>query len=437
MKIPIVVIVGRPNVGKSTLFNRLTKSSTAIVDDFSGVTRDRNYGEVDWNGRIFKVIDTGGYVPDSDNLFESAIREQVQIAVEEADAIIFLTDGRDGLTPFDEAVARILLKSQKPSFLLVNKIDTANLELYKNEFYKLGIPKVYDIAAISGRNLGDFLDDLLSELSFENNNGDQSDNLKISIIGKPNVGKSSLTNALLGYDRSIVTNIPGTTRDSINSTLKYYGEDIVLIDTAGLRKKAKVKENIEFYSNVRTFKAIAECDVAIVLIDAQLKIEKQDMKILDEAERRRKGIIIAVNKWDLIEKETNTAKHFEEELRDKLGSFDYVPIIFISALTKQRIFKLIDISKSIQTERSKQIPSKELNETILPLLQATPPPASNTNKEIKIKFINQVGDNYPVFLVFSNEPKHIPDSYRRFIEKQIRKHFGFFGVPFTISFKSS
>ncbi len=435
MKIPLVLIVGRPNVGKSTLFNRLTKSQSAIVDDISGVTRDRIYGEVDWNGKIFRVIDTGGYVPVSSDRFEAAIREQIEIAVNEADAILFVVDGRTGPTPIDYEIANILRVSQKPIYLLVNKLDSQELEINKVEFYSLGLEKLYDVAAISGRNLGNFLDDLLAHLRFESVERDEDNSLRISILGRPNVGKSSLANALLGYDRSIVTEIPGTTRDSIDSILKYYGEEIILVDTAGLRKKAKVNENIEFYSNVRTYRALWDSDVAVVLIDAKTGLDNQDQKIIQEVVRRRKGLIIAVNKWDLIEKDTNTAKKFEDTIIEKLGFVDYAPIIFISALTKQRIFKLIELAKSVDAERKKKIPTNELNNILLGEIQNSPPPATSTGKEVKIKYITQVGDYYPIFMFFANEHKHIPDNYKRFLEKLIRKHFGFEGVSMTLSFK--
>lgn len=432
---PLVVIVGRPNVGKSTLFNRLTKSKISIVDDQSGVTRDRISGDVEWNGKVFRVMDTGGYVKSSDDKFEQAIKEQVEIAIEEADAILFVNDGRLGLTHLDNEVATLLRTSKKPIYVLVNKADTANFENDKLEFYKFGLENVYDISALNGRNIGDVLDDLVNNLNFPDSYNENDDRLKIALLGKPNVGKSSLTNALLGYDRSIVTDIPGTTRDSLDSILKYYGEEIVLVDTAGLRKRTKVKENIEFYSTVRTLRALSNCDVAIIMIDAQAGLENQDQKIIDEAIQRRKGIILAVNKWDLVEKETNTAKKFEDEIKHSLGSINYLPIIFISALTKQRIYKLIDLAKSIQTDRLKKIPTGELNEIMIEEIGKNPPPATKRGKEINIKFISQVGEKYPIFLFFCSNSKEAPEHYRKFLENKIREKFGFWGVPITVSFK--
>lgn len=435
MKDPIVVIVGRPNVGKSTFYNRLVGKSEAIVDDVSGVTRDRKYGTVEWSGKEFRLIDTGGYVPDSVDLFEAAIREQVEIAVSEADLILFIVDAKQGISPIDSEIARLLRSSNKETFLLVNKVDNENDEPKVGEFYSLGLKEVFDISGMAGRKIGDLLDSILSKLNFREKDAEEDKRVKIAIIGRPNVGKSSLTNALLGYDRSIVTEIAGTTRDTVDSVLKYYGEEFILVDTAGLRKKTKVKESIEFYSTVRTLKAVGECDVAIVLIDAVIGLEKQDQKIIDEVVSRRKGLILAINKWDLIEKETNTAKEFEEKLRNKLGAVDYVPIIFISAVTKQRIYNLIELSKKIFEQKTKKISTSELNEVMLAEIKNFPPPSTPTGKEIKIKYITQAGNLNPLFLFFANEPKYIPDNYKRYIEKTLRKHFDFKGVPITIVFK--
>jgi GTPase len=434
MKFPLVAIVGRPNVGKSTLFNRIVGKREAIVDDISGVTRDRNYAESDWAGKKFRLIDTGGYVPDSKDLFETAIREQVEVAILEADAILFLTDVRDGVNPMDHNIADMLRASGKKFYLLANKVDSEKYEAAANEFYALGVDAVYDVSAQVGRKLGDLLD-VITE-NFPDFSEEENDTrLKIAVVGRPNVGKSSLTNALLGYDRSIVTEIPGTTRDSLDSILKYYGEEIILVDTAGLRKKKKVQESIEFFSNIRTLKAIGECDVAVVLLDSNSGLEKQDQKIIDEVVRWRKGLIIAVNKWDLIEKETNSARDFEIGIREKMGSIDYAPVMFISALTKQRIYKLIDLCKKIGEERKRKIPTSELNDIILPEIEKNSPPATHTGREVKIKYITQVGDYYPIFIFFSNYPKEVADHYKRWLEKLIRKKFGFEGVPITLSFK--
>ncbi|MBI5660896.1 MAG: ribosome biogenesis GTPase Der [Ignavibacterium album] len=435
MKLPFVAIVGRPNVGKSTLFNRLLGKRDAIVDDVSGVTRDRNYGESDWSGKKFRLIDTGGYVPESSDLFESAIREQVETAIDEADAIIFLLDFRAGLNPIDKIISNMLRQSGKKYFVVVNKVDNEIQKQALSEFYELGVEKIYNISALSGRQLGDLLDDVTADFP-ETDEASEDPRLKIAIVGRPNVGKSSLTNALLGQERSIVTDIPGTTRDSIDSILKFYGEEIVLIDTAGLRKKSKVQESIEFFSNIRTYKAIGECDVAIVLIDAKLGFESQDQKIIDEVIRWRKGLIIAVNKWDLIEKDQNTALQFERAIRNKLGTADFAPIIFISALTKQRIYKLIELSKQVEAERKKKIPTSQLNDEILPEIEKNPPPATKTGREVKIKYITQVGTHYPIFLFFTNYPNQVADHYKRFLENLLRRKYGFEGVPLTLSFKS-
>ena len=436
MKTQKVVIVGRPNVGKSTLFNRLVGKYEAIIDDESGVTRDRNYAEVEWAGVYFDLIDTGGYVPFSDDKFERAIREQVKLAIEEADQILFVVDCRTGLHPMDKEIADMLRASGKKYYLVVNKVDSDQFEKFINDFYALGIKKVFDISAIVGRKIGDLLDEIVNDFEAKPVKSGLEDMPKIAIVGRPNVGKSSLTNALLGIERSIVTDIPGTTRDSVDSVLKFYGKEILLIDTAGLRKKKKVGEDIEFYSNIRSLRAIGDCDTAVLVIDAESGLEKQDQKIIDEAVRRRKGVVIAVNKWDLIEKDDKTAKAYEDAIRNKIGNLQYLPVIFISALTKQRIYKLVELCLQVCEERKKKIPTNVLNELLIPEIQKNPPPSTRTGKEIKIKYITQVGDHYPIFLFFSNYPKNVAAHYIRFLENLIRKKFGFQGVPFTLSFKS-
>jgi GTP-binding protein len=435
MRTPVVVIVGRPNVGKSTLFNRLVGKRGAIVDNVSGVTRDRNYGEVEWSGKEFQLIDTGGYVPNSTDKFETAIREQVEIAINEADSILFVVDVRTGISPLDVEIAQMLRSANKDFLMLVNKVDSDNFEADVAEFYSLGIKNVYSISALMGRKIGDLLDIITTNFTPVNPDEEVDPRLKIAIVGRPNVGKSSLTNSLLGFDRSIVTDIPGTTRDSVNSILKYYGQDIVLIDTAGLRKKKRIAESIEFFSMVRTLKSIGECDIAVVMLDAQVGIETQDQKIIDEAIRRRKGIIIAINKWDLVEKDNKTTKQFEDAILDRMGSIDYLPMIFISALTKQRIFKLVDLCIEVDAERKKKITTNKLNETLLPEIAKMPPPSTGTGREIKIKYITQAGSHYPVFIFMANYPKNIPENYKKFLERLVRKNFGFTGVPFTMSFK--
>lgn len=436
MKIPVVVIVGRPNVGKSTLFNRLVGKREAIVDKISGVTRDRNYGEVEWCGKVFNLIDTGGFVPNSENVFEKAIAEQINAALQESDAIIFLLDAYDGITPTDKMIANMLRKSNKPVYVVVNKVDTEDKENYSADFYELGFDKIFTISAQLGRKIGDFLDVLTKD--FPKNVDlleEKNETPRFAVVGKPNVGKSSFVNALLGYDKHIVTEIPGTTRDAIDTRLKYYGKEISLIDTAGLRRRSRITESIEFFSVLRTLKALDRCNVAIVLIDATQGLEKQDLRIITEAIKRKRGIVIAVNKWDLIEKDDKTARRFEISLRDILGEYNYIPIIFISALTKQRIYKVIEIALQVLDEWNKKIPTSQLNDFLETTFRTFSLPSTPTGKEIKIKYGTQIKTSPPVIAFFTNEPKYIQDHTKRFIENKLREKFGFIGVPLTLIFK--
>ncbi len=432
----IVAIVGRPNVGKSTLFNRIIGQRDAIVDPKSGVTRDRHYGNAEWNGKKFTIIDTGGYVPDSDDIFETAIREQVQIAIEEADVIVFVVDAISGVTPIDIEIAKILRRSKKKVVLAVNKIDNEKLEAHLLQFYELGLGEPFAISALHGRKVGDFLDEVVKDFPTETEEPaeENKNQIKVAIVGQPNVGKSSFVNAILGENRVIVSDIPGTTRDSIDTVFEYDGTEFVLIDTAGLKKRSKIKESIEFYSAVRALKAIERCDVAVVMLDATCGLERQDLRIIGEAADLKKGIIIAVNKWDLVEKDSNTALEYEHALRSRLNVFDYVPILFISAKTKKRIFKVLELAKLVNDERSKRIKTSELNKVLFPIVNETPPPAVS-GKEIKIKYGTQVKTSPPVFVFFANFPDDIPEHYKRFLENKIREHFGFVGVPLTIVFK--
>ncbi len=429
----VVAIVGRPNVGKSTLFNRLTIYKSAIVESEPGVTRDRIYGKSEWNGKIFTLIDTGGFIPGNENTMEKAIREQAMIAVEEADSIIFLVDSRDGVTPFDQDIAVLLRRSKKPVTLVVNKCDNNNLEDFAYEFWNLGLDQPYPISAINGHNTGDFLDKVVEPLKSEDNEDDDK-RLKIAFIGRPNVGKSSLTNALLGQDRMIVTDIPGTTRDAVDSVIKYYGEEIVMIDTAGLRRRTHIKENVEMYSTFRTSRAIERCDIAVLLVDATRGLEDQDKRILNQAETARKGLIMAINKWDLVEKDHKTSIEFTKKIREDLKTFDYVPIVFISAETKQRIAKVLDISKEIKEHRTFRIKTSELNQKLLPLLERTPPP-NIKGRDLRINYVTQVSSEPPVFAFFLNFPEHLPDSYKRFMERQMRQVWNFEGTPISFVFR--
>lgn len=429
----LVALVGRPNVGKSTLFNRIVGRRDAIVDDMPGVTRDRNYAEAEWAGKRFSLVDTGGYVPASEDIFETAIREQAQIAIDEADVVLYVVDAQTGLLPTDAELANILRKTEKKVVLVVNKIDGEKKEAELAEFYQLGLGEPYSVSALGGRKIGDLLDVVTQD--FDTNAEEKVDpRLKLAIIGKPNVGKSSFVNALLQEDRHIVTDIPGTTRDPIDAILKYYGEEILLVDTAGLRRKSKIKESVEFYSTIRTLKSIERCDVAVVLIDATQGLEHQDLRIIETATQRNRAVVIAVNKWDLIEKDDKTARLFEKLLKEKLRIFDFIPIMFVSALTKQRVYKVIELAKAVDAEQNKRIATSELNNKIGEDIK-TFPPRSRLGKEIKIKYITQVKAKPPVFAFFCNEPKMIDDNYRRYLENKLRQHFAFTGVPLVLSFK--
>jgi GTP-binding protein len=430
----IVAIVGRPNVGKSTLFNRLIGGRDAIVHDEPGVTRDRHYGNVEWAGKAFTIIDTGGYVPRSTDLIETAIREQAQIAIEEANSVIFVVDGTQGVTTLDGEIADILRKAKKKTILAVNKIDNDRLEALGAEFFTLGLGDPFPISALGGRMIGDFLDLVAGDVSAEGEEGADENQLRLAIIGKPNVGKSSLVNALLGKTRSIVTPIPGTTRDSIDSILRYQKEQILLIDTAGLRRKSRVKESVEFYSTLRSLKAIERCDVAVLVVDVEQGVDRQDLRILENIAVLHRGIVIAANKWDLVEKDSQTAKAYEQQLQNILRIYDYAPIIFISALEKQRIYKLVDLAKEVFAEKRRRIPTNKLNNIMLKEIAATPPSAGS-GKEIKIKYISQVKTNPPAIAFFVNEPDLVEDRYKRFLERKIREHFKFRGVPVSLYFR--
>jgi len=427
----IVAIVGRPNVGKSTLFNRLTESREAIVDEQSGVTRDRHYGKVEWNGQEFTIIDTGGYVRGSDDIFESEIRKQVELAITEATQIIFVVDVVLGVVDLDIMVAELLRKSNKKVFVVVNKVDNTQRESMNAEFYTFGLGELYNVSAINGHGTGDLLDDLVKSFDKEPDTEMLDDLPRIAIIGRPNVGKSSFTNALLGKERNIVTPLAGTTRDSIHTRYQGYGFDFWLVDTAGVRKKSKVHEDLEFYTVMRSVKTIEKSDVCIIMIDAKDGIESQDLNLFHLAEKNRKGIVIVVNKWDLVEKDTNTSKQFEEQIYHKIAPFKDIPIIFTSVINKQRIFQALETAINVYKERSKRITTSVLNETMLPLIENYPPPALK-GKYVKIKFVTQLPTATPSFAFFCNLPQYVKDPYKRFLENKIREKFGFQGVPISI-----
>ncbi len=431
----IGAIVGRPNVGKSTLFNRLTESRDAIVKEVSGVTRDRLYGKGEWNGYQFSVIDTGGYATTKEDIFEGEIRKQVQIAIEEATVIVFMVDVMTGIGEMDQTVAQLLRKSKKPVLIAANKVDNTDRVGLSSEFYAFGLGEVFDLSAANGSGTGEILDELVKYFNKEDESVREEDSLpRIAIVGRPNVGKSSMVNALTGQERNIVTDISGTTRDSIHTRYKAFGFDFLLIDTAGIRKKSKVTEDIEYYSVLRSVRTIENADVCMFMIDAAEGIQKQDLSIFYMCEKNSKGVVVLVNKWDLIEKDQNTMVKFEANLREQLAPFNDVPIIFTSAIEKQRIHKALETAMQVFENRTRKIPTHELNEVMLEVIAQTPPPAMK-GKYIRIKFVQQLPTHSPSFAFFCNLPQYLTDAYKRFLENRLREHFNFEGVPVRIFFR--
>ena len=429
----IVAIIGRPNVGKSTFFNRLIKKREAIVDAISGVTRDRHYGKSDWNGIDFTLIDTGGYLENSDDIFQKEIDKQVNLAIEEADAIFFMVDLVEGITGMDETIAKLLRRSQKPIFLTANKGDNSKIQENTIEFYALGYKKIYTVSAVNGSGTGELLDELVKVLPKDGEN--IRDKLpRFAVVGRPNAGKSSFINSLIGEERYIVTDISGTTRDSIDTIYNRFGFEFNLIDTAGIRKKSKVKEDIEFYSVMRSVRSIEYCDICLLLVDATRGFDGQVQNIFWLAHRNNKGIVILINKWDLIEKQTFSTKVFENQIREKIVPFTDVPIVFISALSKQRIFKAIETGVTVFKNRSNRIATRKLNNVLLPIIENQPPPAFK-GKYVKIKFCTQLPTNHPQFAFFCNLPQYVKDPYKRFLEKKIREIYNFKGVPIQLFFR--
>ena len=430
----IVAIVGRPNVGKSTLFNRMVESRQAITDATAGVTRDRHYGKCEWGGLEFSVIDTGGYVTNSDDIFEGEIRKQVKLAVDEADVILFLTDVMGGVTDLDDDVAELLRKSRKPVVVGVNKVDNVDRQYLTGEFYSLGLGEIYGISAVNGSGTGDLLDAIVAKFDRNKPVEEVRDLPNIAVVGRPNAGKSSFINALLEQDRNIVTDIAGTTRDSINTVYNKFGFEFNIIDTAGLRKKNKVEENLEFYSVMRAIRTIEESDVCFLIIDATLGLESQDLNIFSLIVKNRKGVVLLVNKWDLIEKEKNTMEEYEAAIKAKLAPFNDVPILFISALTKQRVFKAVETAMQVYRNRKQKISTAKLNEVMLAAIENYPPPTVK-GKYIRIKYVTQLPTPSPQFAFFCNLPQYIRDPYRRYLENKMRENFDLQGVPVQIYFR--
>lgn len=435
----IVAIVGRPNVGKSTLFNRLIEQKKAIMDNMSGVTRDRHYGYGQWTGKFFSVIDTGGYVHGSEDIFEGAIREQVELAIEESAVLLFVVDCQTGLTDLDKDFAKVLRRSKKPVIVVANKADTHEKAMASSEFYELGLGDPFPIAAESGSGTGDMLDVMISHFKDEGIENPEAGVPRVAILGRPNVGKSSFLNALLGRDRSIVTDMAGTTRDAIQNRYTLYGKDFIITDTAGIRRKARIDDNIEYYSVLRSIKALEECDIAIILIDATTidpltGLEAQDMNIVSMADKAKKGIVLMVSKWDLVAKDTNTANALEKAIKDRMAPLNYMPVIFTSVMEKKRIFQVLEMMLQVYENRSQKISTSKLNDVMLEVIQNYPPPAWK-GKYIKIKYCTQVSAPYPTFIFFCNLPQYIKESYERYMENQMRKNFQLDGTPISLFFR--
>ena len=430
----IAAIVGRPNVGKSTLFNRFIGERKAIVDDFSGVTRDRHYGMVEWNGEEFTLIDTGGFVADTEDVFEREINHQVKIAVEEAAVILFMVDVSTGITPLDESIADLLRRSKKPVLLVVNKVDTSEKMNDIHEFYALGFDELYPLASASGSGTGEILDEVLKLLPPAPEEKEEAALPRIAIVGRPNVGKSSLVNALLGDERNIVTDVPGTTRDSIDTLYNVFGNEFILVDTAGIRKKGKVHDDIEFYSVMRSLRTLENADIVVLVIDAVQGIDSQDVNLFYLANKNNKGVVVLVNKWDLMEKETNTARDYEKMVKEKLEPFTDVPVLFISALTKQRVHKAVETFMEVYENRKKRITTSKLNDFLQEITEHYPPPAIK-GKFVKIKYVTQLPGHYPAFAFFCNLPQYLREPYKRYVENQLRERFDFKGVSIKLFFR--